>query len=590
MKTYQQRIEKHRAAYSQLNKKYNLLGTLRLIVGLGIPVLFYLFLTTYQNAFLFGSIALLITFLLLIRIHVNLKNQREISKALIQINESEIEYLTEGKLNFGDGSVFIDPHHPYSYDLDLFGSKSIYHHLNRTETFIGSQALANDLLNLKSIEEIQSRQEAVKELSEKIEFRQSISAFGRTRKDSKEIYEQLKEWSAKDIVSIPKSMVILSYILPVITIFFLIMLGIGHPLPWGKMATVSGVINVGLVMRLFKNVKDELLNTTKIDLILSNYSKIIQEIENQSFESPKLKELQEKLADQNQKASQHIAKLSSIFGQLENIQNPVGSILFNALLMYHVRTMSDLEKWKKANNENVMNWLGIIAEVEALNSLANFHYNNPEYAFPTLNKNKKIEFEELGHPLLSKEVRINNDLNFDQFKFIILTGSNMSGKSTFLRSLGVNLILAQAGSCVCAKSATIQPMQVLVSMRVTDNINENESFFFAEVKRLKEIMVQAENGPSFVLLDEILRGTNSNDKREGTIGVIKKIIQKDIFGAIATHDLKVCDISKDHPGTLANKNFEVEIQNNELHFDYKLRDGVCKNKSATFLMEKMEII
>ncbi len=568
---YKQNIEKHRSDLNQINRKYNLLGTVRLIIGLAIPILFYFFLTTYQIGFLFGSIGLLVVFLFLIRFHVNLKNQREIIKALIKVNQNEIDYLNEGQLNFGQGLEFIDPHHPYSYDLDLFGPKSIYQHLNRTETFIGSQSLADHLLTLKSIEEIKNRQEAVQELSKKLAFRQDIASYGMTRKDSKEIYEELLEWTKNEIVPIPKSMVIISYILPIFTLFFLVMLGIGHPFPWGKIATVSGVINLVLVMRLFKNVKGELLNTTKIDLVLSNYSRIIEKIEEEKFESVKLKSIQEELSEGDKKASERISKLSSIFSELENIQNPVGSILFNALIMYHIRTMADLEKWKKANNEKVAKWLGIIAEVEALNSFANFHYNNPEYAFPELNSEKKMEYEGIGHPLLSKSVRINNDLKYNDFKFIILTGSNMSGKSTFLRSLGVNLILAQAGSCICAKSANIHPMQVLVSMRVTDNINENESFFFDEV-------------------DEILRGTNSNDKRDGTIGVIKKIVQKDVFGAIATHDLKVCDISKDHPGVLTNKNFEVEIQNNELHFDYTLRDGVCKNKSATFLMEKMEII
>ena len=166
----------------------------------------------------------------------------------------------------------------------------------------------------------------------------------------------------------------------------------------------------------------------------------------------------------------------------------------------------------------------------------------------------------------------------------------MSGKSTFLRSLGINMVLAGTGSPICASKANIHPLNVLVSMRLSDSLSDNESYFFAEVKRLKEIMDKADKTISFVLLDEILRGTNSDDKRTGTVEVIKKIIGKKVVGAIATHDLKVCDTTQEYPETLTNKCFEVEIINNELVFDYKLRDGVCKNKSATFLMKKMQVI
>lgn len=588
--TYKEQIKKHSESLKSITSRYNLLGTVRLLVGLAIPVLFYFFLTTYQNLFLFGSLGLLVVFLLLVRIHINLKNQREIVRALIKVNQDEIDFIESGNLPFYSGSEFVDPHHSYSYDLDLFGEKGIYQTINRTSTFIGSQKLADYMLNLQSNEEIQSRQDALKELKEKLEIRQEVAAFGHARKDSKEIHDQLVEWSNSQIVEISKVSVILSYILPVFTFGLILMYFLDDSAPWGKFTLLSGALNLTLVMRQFKNAKGELLNTTKIDLILSNYSRIIQKIEQADFKSEKLKNLQERLKTEDKTASSNIAKLSSIFGQLENIQNPVGSILFNALIMYHIRTMSDLEKWKKNYISKISEWLNVIGEFEALSSLSNFSYNNPEYCFPELNQSEKLEFEELGHPLIDSKVRICNDLKFDNYKFIILTGSNMSGKSTFLRSLGVNMILAQSGAPVCAKSASIQPMQVLVSMRVTDNLNENESFFFAEVKRLKEVMDKAQNGPSFILLDEILRGTNSNDKREGTIGVIEKLIQRNIYGAIATHDLKVCDITQNHPGILSNKNFEVEIKEDELFFDYKLREGVCKNKSATFLMNKMEVI
>ncbi|RYE57301.1 MAG: hypothetical protein EOP48_06100 [Sphingobacteriales bacterium] len=237
-----------------------------------------------------------------------------------------------------------------------------------------------------------------------------------------------------------------------------------------------------------------------------------------------------------------------------------------------------------------MQALAIIGEMEMLTSLANFSYNNPEYVFPKLNDSFEIQFKNLSHPLLDSMNRVGNDVDFCKENFIILTGSNMSGKSTFLRSLGINMVLAGTGAPVCASQANIHPLKVLVSMRLSDSLSDSTSYFFAEIKRLKQIMGSLQKERSFVLLDEILRGTNSDDKRNGTIEVIKKMIAKNAIGAIATHDTEVCLTTQEFPHQLSNKCFEVAIVDNELFFDYKLRDGICQNKSATFLMKKMEVI
>src|SRR5690606_10499954 len=202
----------------------------------------------------------------------------------------------------------------------------------------------------------------------------------------------------------------------------------------------------------------------------------------------------------------------------------------------------------------------------------------------------KISFNDLGHPLISKEKRVRNSIDFSQKHFAILTGSNMSGKSTFLRTVGINLVLSYAGTPIDCTQASVDPLPLWVSMRLTDSLSDSESFFFAEVKRLKQIVTEAENQSVFVLLGEILKGTNSDDKKTGTVGVIVKLHQLKAMGMIATHDLEVCQITARHPETMIKKRFEVEIINNELHFDYLLKDGICQNKNATFIMKKMEII
>ena len=247
-------------------------------------------------------------------------------------------------------------------------------------------------------------------------------------------------------------------------------------------------------------------------------------------------------------------------------------------------------KWKTTYAAHINKWISVIGEIEMLNSYATMYYNNPEFVFPELNAEYTVKLTDAGHPLIDTHKRICNSIEFKEGSFVILTGSNMSGKSTFLRTLGVNMVLAGAGAPVCASEASIHPLPVIVSMRLSDSLSDSESYFFAEVKRLKLLMETLDQQNCFILLDEILRGTNSDDKRSGTIGVIKKIVAKQGIGIIATHDLEVCNITAEYPEQLSNKCFEVEIINDELLFDYKLREGICKNKSATFLMKKMRII
>jgi DNA mismatch repair ATPase MutS len=317
---------------------------------------------------------------------------------------------------------------------------------------------------------------------------------------------------------------------------------------------------------------------------------LLKKIEDEIFVSEKLINLQQKLTYKKENASVHFKKLSSLFSSMDTISNLVTAVLFNGTFLYNLHVFKSLIKWKNDHADTLEIWLEVIGEFEMLNSLANMAYNNPAFVFPTLNDNFKIDFADLSHPLLNENTRIGNDVRFYPESFMILTGSNMSGKSTFLRSLGINMVLTGMGSPVCASHANVHPLPVLVSMRLSDSLSDSESYFFAEIKRLKQIMDELESQPAFVLLDEILRGTNSDDKRNGTIEVVKKIIAKKAIGAIATHDIEVCLTTNEYPEVLTNKCFEVEIINNDLHFDYKLRDGICKNRSATFLMKKMGVI
>ena len=449
--------------------------------------------------------------------------------------------------------------------------------------------MAANLLSLKSKGSILSTQKAVAELASDLPWRQAVSAQSKVKPDSCDIHENMAKWMKSKIQHIPKFYDFASYILPVIFIGLTIY-NIIFEAGIGEKCFYLFLINLGLVARNLKAIKMELVQSTNIDRTLKNYSQILSKIENKKFDSTALVDLQIRLTKNKISASSEMNRLSQLFGQLDNILNPAAMILMNGFFMYHLHTMRNLTKWKKQNAEDVMNWIQVMGEFEALNSFANLSYNNPDFVFPELNEEHIIQFESLGHPLLDRNQRVTSNVSFDKEKFIILSGSNMSGKSTFLRSLGVNMVLGGIGAPICASKANIHAIPVYVSMRVSDSLNDNESFFFAEVKRLKEVMDAADEQVTFVLLDEILRGTNSDDKRTGTVAVVKKIISKNAIGALATHDLKVCDTTAEFPNQLTNKCFEVEIVDNDLHFDYTLREGICKNKSATFLMKKMKVI
>jgi len=531
----------------------------------------------------------IVEFILLMNRHALVLNKKLRAEALVTINEEEIDYLSGKTIPFENGVEFTDYKHPYTHDLDIFGNRSLYHNINRAQTFKGKEKLALLLKDVLPQDAIEKNQEAVQELAQKPELRQKIMALGRVKKDSKEIYNRLTVWAYAKTHSIGTAVSIIAFVTPVLLVGCIAAYFITG---YEVFSSVSGWIfgfNLLFIMSQVKRIKAEMKDISEIDNIIHHYGLILEQIEKETFTSEKLKSLQTELVSNNRTASVNIKKLAVLFSRLDSMNNVFGAALLNGIMLYHFHSFKSLLKWKKDNAENIIRWLDVIAETEALSSFANLYYNNPDFSFPELNTNHTIEFKNLAHPLLKKESRVGNDIVFGS-DFMILTGSNMSGKSTFLRSLGVNMVLAGAGAPVCASSAVVHPLPVLVSMRLSDSLTDSESYFFAEIKRLRYIMDELGNKKAFVLLDEILRGTNSDDKRTGTIKVIKKMIGLNAIGAIATHDIEVCALSDEYPQQLVNRCFEAQIENNELYFDYRLRDGICKNKSATFLMEKMGVI
>lgn len=589
IEVYRDLVNKYDKEVKTLGRKHRQIGSWRLLLAGAAIGGIYLTIRFEAWAFLLVVLAAIIVFVLVIRLHEQVGLQKKIRNALLKINIDEISFLEGRDIPFDDGKAFIQPHHEYAYDLDLFGSHSLYHHLNRTGTFTGSHHLAGSLLTPLDDAQIKGHQEAISELNSLLDWRQKLRALSMLHRDDPAILNFLGTWSVKQ-KGLSKLVMLSGYIIPIFFWISLILLILYKEPIYFNIVVLWLLVNLTIFGSQFKLLKKEISEISEIDQILKKYGILSRHIEEKAFTSNVLKDLQNQLQDQNRSASEAMMDVAEILSKIDTVNNAMAVLFLSGTTQYHLHKLKALFSWKEKHGTEIITWIHIVGKMEMLSSYANFLYNNPDFIFPETNHDFKITYRDLGHPLIRKETRVTNSISFDQHRFIILTGSNMSGKSTFLRSLGISMVLTRAGAPICASKAHVHPLPVFVSMRLSDSLADSESFFFAEVKRLHHIMEHLKRSTAFILLDEILRGTNSDDKRKGTVEVIKKMVEKKAIGSIATHDLEVCKITNQYPTYLINRCFEVEIINNDLHFDYKLREGICQNQSASFLMKKMQII
>ena len=587
---YQSLLSKYSDKARSLNLQLRWFSFIRLLVFIGFIFLGYKSIQTGESYFILSTIISLSGFLIFIRLYDKLQSQAVFFTELVTLNRNEINFLNGLPSVYPDGTEFIDPHHPYSYDLDLFGEGGLFGYLNRTSTSFGKNALANSLLRPDK-NAIRQRQQAIKELSHHLEFRQHLQAHGSLLDTKEKEMRQLKTWLDAKPAFTNKLLYLFLMLFPLATLGSLIYYFISEEEFFLDTFYYLFIVNLVIAAAFAKKISAHLSVSTSVTKILQQFAGQLKQIEKQAFQSPLLQQLQSGLKTGSVPASQSIAKLASLFNYLETVINLVVSLLLNGIFLFHVHILFALEKWKKQNGQLIIPWLELLGEMESLNSFANLAFNNQTFCLPQVSETETLVAVNMGHPLIRREKRINNSVSFDEHRFVILTGSNMSGKSTFLRTIGINMILARAGSFVCAGQFIFYPYEVSVSMRISDSLQDSESFFYAELKRLHQIIMKLEAGEkTFILLDEILRGTNSNDKHNGTVGLIRKLVAAKACGIIATHDLTVSKLAEEANGYISNKCFESEIINDELVFDYKLKDGVCTKLSASFLMKKMGVI
>jgi hypothetical protein len=585
---YAQKLKTYSSQLNSLESKIRIISYSRLIIAIASVILFY-FAIHGSHYLFFALLSLLITFSALVIIHSTLFKKKELMQNYIRINENELKYLSHDFSVFDKGQDFIDFNHPYTYDLDIFGESSLFQSICRTVTYQGrimlSQTMSQRLLSGSGI---LSRQVCIKELKDKFDFRQHFQARGLLLKETSADRETLTKWLNEKYSFInQKSLPYMLVLLPLFTILTLMISVIKQEVHilFTLALILNGIlyaINGKKIIRLYSLV-------SRKKMLLDNYSDLMRIVYSERFKSRDLEELRLSL----QNGSAQITKLSDYVGWFDQRLNMIAGIVLNGLFLSDLQCCYRIEKWRSRNDKNIIAWLNTLGKADALFSLSNFAYNNPEFILPEFPEGELSMYaEELSHPLIAKSKRIPNDFDLSKGNSIaIITGANMAGKSTFLRTLGINIVLSYTGAPVCAARFKIPVIDMVSSMRVSDSLKDDVSYFYAELQKLKSIRIKIESGqPAFILLDEMLRGTNSKDKQQGSKAFMENLLNFNCLSFLATHDLSLGILEEEHPMKIKNFCFEGLIKDEELFFDYKIKNGVAQNTNASFLMKKLGII
>ncbi|MEO5948129.1 MAG: hypothetical protein ABIP79_15030 [Chitinophagaceae bacterium] len=513
------------------------------------------------------------------------------SLLLISINKKEESALSHQFLEFPDGNEWKPSLHHYANDLDIFGRASLYQYANRTTSEQGNKLFADWLLSPASIAAIKQRQEAIIELTLETKWRQQLQAYGVNNQLTLKTEKNILEWLNEESRFIKnKFWGMLRILFPVLS-FTVLGLYIADVISFDRFLPIM-LVFLAISFWVSKLIMPDYVRLNKITGELETLSSSISCIENKDFASPLLTTHKKNFNSNEAKASSTIKSLKKILDRLDYRLNPIVFIPLSAFVCWDLQQIFALENWKRKNKKVTATWFSSLANFEALSSLANLSFNHPDWSFPEIvNEDAVFIGEEIGHPLIPKEKRVTSSFSTAGVNQInLVTGSNMAGKSTFLRSVGVNIVLAMMGSPVCAKHLSVSHLKVMSSMRISDNLEESTSTFYAELKKLKEIIdaVYA-NEKAFLLLDEILRGTNSADRHTGSSALLKQLIKHNAAGIVATHDLELAKLSEDFPANIHNYHFDVKVNNDELYFDYKLNKGICRSMNASILMKKIGI-
>jgi len=575
---YKDRIQKAEveiAINQKLSHKYSMI---RLgIFILAIPILYFIIKTNLIIfcVFFIGVISLFVWAVLKQQKYDKLLSEKEAMKA---INENELTGIQEHKNIYYNG----------------FGAHSMFGLINRCRTYYGNQYLKNAFLYKPTKPELLEKQEAIKELEEELDYRQEIAVklFSLEGLENYNVAASINSQMEMDL-SFGEGRLLTMYrkALPLIWLAI-----IGLYFYNASLAnTISSVIFIGNLLltgnftKKITEVQGRLSNTSNS---LKKYIDVLNELFDRKWQSKLLKRHAAEFDNsRDEMPVKSLSSLSKIINQLDYRLNLLVAIVGNGLFLWDLRVIYKLAQWKRNNSGKIDKIFQHIGFIEALSSLANWAYNNPGYTYPQIkDKYMSISANNLEHPLIPKSQNVDNDFELkENDKVVIITGSNMSGKSTLLRTIGLNMILGYTGTKVAASDLNIPIVSIVTYMRIKDALEENVSTFKAELNRISMILsVLEEKDDAFILIDEMLRGTNSKDKLNGSIGITKKLLQSNAYSMIATHDIKLAEMGNQED-RIANYYFDIDYEDGDLVFDYKVKSGICENFNASFLLGQLGI-
>ncbi len=593
---YQQNISQTKAEIVSLDKQVNTVNLLRLAIILGGgAALFVLFQSNNVTYVLLCTILVIVLFLYLVFRQAKLERWRDEKRAFLRVNENELR-LIDGDANlYADGTHYADGKHPYTSDLDIFGPHSLFAKVNRCATQDGQDTLAEWLSSAPDRQTILDRQAAVKEFAADAVFNQQLQTkllFNVKSNTNLRVY--LSAYFEDKTMTFGNAFIkIYSFIAPILIVAGIVASLLGYSVM--SYVLLLAITHLLWTLAMAGRVSAFSNKIDKIGAIMIAYSSAIEAIENRSFAAPLNQKLQQRLrANGEVLLSVALHKLGKLIDKLDARNNMLVGALLNMFMLWDFRQVLAIMQWKKQYADNTLQAFEVMAEYEALISLGILSFNQPNWHFPEISadyEQDRIEAKALAHPLISVDKSVANDYSAQDHRVALVTGSNMAGKSTFLRTIGINAVLAYAGSVVCAARLKLPIYKIVSYMRIKDDLNESTSTFKAELDRMKFILERVASAKdSFFLIDEMLRGTNSVDKYLGSKAIIKQLLHMQGKGMVATHDLQLSRLADEYPQELTNFHFDIQIKEGEMLFDYRLKSGECKIFNASMLLKGIGVL
>ena len=581
---YKERRRIRATRVEQFERTHIRLGNLRLLLAAVAAILLWMSVRQHLLSALW-IICPVLAFMAAAVWHSRVLRRQELAKRAVAFYDRGLARIEDRWTGTGErGERFADPHHVYSSDLDLFGDASLFQLLSSARTRMGEETLARWLLAPGSADEIRKRHVAVNELRAELDLREDLAVLGEDARVGVHP-EELVNW-AESPNQIPARW--LAWPAPVLAVLAVLGAIIWAARGMATLFLAIVIVEAILTYWLKKPIEAVLHGTENAFHDLDLLSGILARIEAHTFQSPELQGLGE-LVSSNVNASRAIAQLRSRLDLILS-RNNIFVRLIDVPLMYSVQLALAAERWRKAHGHAVKQWIAVVGEMEALISFAAYAYEHPEDPFPELTTEETLfEAENLGHPLLPNATCVRNNVAVcGDTRVLLVSGSNMSGKSTLLRAVGINTALAMAGAPVRARRLRLSPLRIGASIRINDSLQEGSSRFYAEITRLRQILdLTGSVPPALFLLDELLQGTNSKDRRIGGEGIVRAFVERGSIGLVSTHDLALADIGSNLDGYLRNVHFQDELTNGRITFDYKLREGVVTKSNGLELMRSI---